>query len=430
MGRKGTARRTSGRYSASGHTSPRASSPANSRRALIRSSVLIAPYPASSMPPAPLHVVSVLTTSEKGGAEYSNVDLLRGLLERGVRVKLLTNHPEQADGSGVPVEGVELGPKLGRRTVSRVALGFVPWLVRLAWLLWRERAAAGPIDVLLVHYKKEQLMAALLPRRLAGSVVWAEWGPVPFEFRRGLPRMLYVAAARRAATIVAISGGTKRSIAALGVPAERIEVLPNAVDVEAVDFDPAARERLRAEWGADPDTFVAGCVSRLHHKKRNDVLVRALGDLDGDAILVVAGDGEEEAALRALAAPYGDRVRFIPTPRGYIQGVYSACDVALFAPSPTEGSPISVVFAQLARRPVVSTGSEGAEDLVTEGTGTIVSREHDPVALAQVLDEYRRDPARREREGERARAEAMRRHDRRRVEDRFEAALRDAARPG
>jgi len=383
------------------------------------------------MPPAaPLHVVSVQTTSEKGGAEYSNVDLLRGLRERGARVKLLTNHPELADGSGVPVDPVALGPKLGRRTVVRVALGFVPWLARLVRLLRRERAAEGPIDVLLVHYKKEQLMAALLPRRLAGSVVWAEWGPVPFEFRRGLPRRLYVAAARRAARIVAISEGTKRSIAAVGVPASKIEVLPNAVDVDAVDFDPAARERFRREWGAGPDTFVTCCVSRLHHKKRNDVLVRALGDLDGDALLVLAGDGEEEAALRALAAPYGERVRFMPTPRGYVEQVYSACDVALFAPSPTEGSPRSVVMAQLVRRPVVATDSEGAEDLVTEGTGTIVSPPHDPAAVASVLREYRSDPARRDREGERAREEAVRRHDRRRVGDRFEAALREAARPG
>ena len=52
------------------------------------------------MAAAPLHVVSVQTTGEKGGAEYSNVDLMHGLAERGARVKLLTNFPEIAEGTG------------------------------------------------------------------------------------------------------------------------------------------------------------------------------------------------------------------------------------------------------------------------------------------------------------------------------------------
>jgi glycosyltransferase involved in cell wall biosynthesis len=375
----------------------------------------------------PLHVVSVQTTSEKGGAEYSNVDLLEGLADRGMRVRLLTNLPEIAGDSTVPVTPVDLGPKLSTRTVALVARGFGPWLLRLLRSLRRERTEHGPIDVLLVHYKKEQLMAALVPRRLARSVVWAEWGPVPVQFRRGLPRLAYVLAARRAARIIAISEGTKSSITDVGVPAEKVEVLPNAVDVEAIDFDPAARDRLRGEWGAGPDTFVASCVSRLHPKKRLDVLVRALGELDGDVLLVLAGDGEEEPRLRELAAPYGDRVRFAPTPRGYIWEIMSAGDVALFSPAPTEGSPIVVVMAQLARRPVVATGPEGVREMVVPGTGTIVQPEHDPSALAVALEEYRHDPERREREGEEARARAVVRYDRRRIEDRCAELLRDAA---
>jgi len=46
--------------------------------------------------------------------------------------------------------------------------------------------------VLLVHYKKEQLMAGMLPRRLRAATVWAEWGPVPVPMRSGIPRLAYV----------------------------------------------------------------------------------------------------------------------------------------------------------------------------------------------------------------------------------------------
>ena len=55
-----------------------------------------------------------------------------------------------------------------------------------------------PYDVLLVHYKKEQLMAPLLPARLRATWCWAEWGPVPYPLRGGLPCQAYLRAGRRA----------------------------------------------------------------------------------------------------------------------------------------------------------------------------------------------------------------------------------------
>lgn len=379
------------------------------------------------MPGPRLHLISVQTTGEKGGAEYSNVDLMKGLAERGARVLLLTNFPEIADGSGVPVRQVDLGPKLSRRSVIKVAVGFLPWLVRLLRELRRERAESGPIDVLLVHYKKEQLMAALVPRRLARTVVWAEWGPVPFEFRRGLPRLLYVLAARRAARIAAISEGTRRSIEEVGVPGSKVDVIPNAIDVDRIRFDAEARARFRADWGAGNGTFVLGTISRLHPKKRNDVLIEALAGLDGDVLLVIAGEGQDGSRLQQLARADSERVRLLPTPRGYAGELLSAFDVVLFAPAPTEGAPRSIAMAQLAGRPVVATAPQGAADMLVDGTGTVISPPNDPQALARTLEQYREDPERRRVEGERARSYAERRYDRVRVEDAFHRLIQDAA---
>src|ERR1019366_8364012 len=69
-----------------------------------------------------------------------------------------------------------------------------------------------PVGALMLHFKKEQLLCALLPRRLTGEIVWAEWGPVPPPMRRGPARLLYALAARRARRIMAISEGTRRTI--------------------------------------------------------------------------------------------------------------------------------------------------------------------------------------------------------------------------
>ena len=218
-------------------------------------------------------IASIQTTNERGGAEYANVDLLEALRQRGHDVLLVTNVPDIAAKTQVPVAAIDLGPKLSRSSVVQTALA----TPRTLWRLARALRAARPVGVTFLHFKKEQLLCALLPPQLTGRIAWAEWGPVPPSLRRGLPRLLYALAARRARAIMAVSEGTKRTVVGAGVPADKVVVVPNLVDVDEVSFDPAARERLRAEWGAGPDTLVAGCISRFQRRKRNDVVIDAMG---------------------------------------------------------------------------------------------------------------------------------------------------------
>lgn len=370
----------------------------------------------------PPHVVSVLTSGEQGGGEYANVEVLSGLQARGLDVTLLSNQPALVEGTAVPLVQIELGPKIRRTTLRRVALGFPLWLRRLRRAL-KQEARDRPIDVLLLHFKKEQLMSAFLPRRLTGAVVWAEWGRLPEPIAHGPARFLYLAAARRTKLIVAVSESTRGSLIDAGVPAEKVVVIHNIVDGGEVAFDAAARARYRREWGVEKDTFVLGCVSRLNASKRNDVIVDALAYLPDAVVLVLAGDGEDERALRARAAPYEDRVRFLPTPRGYVQKVLSACDLAVFAPQQVEGAPRSIIFGQLTERAVIASGPEGADGMVVPGTGTIVAPAHDPRALAACIESYREDPERCAREGRAGRQLARERYDPEAVVDRWVAAL-------
>ena len=364
-------------------------------------------------------IVSLQTTDERGGAEYANVDLLQALRERGHDLVLLTNVTDLATGTGVPVRRIDIGPKLSRRSVARVALETPRTLLRIARALHAER----PVGALLVHFKKEQLLCSLLPRSLTGTIVWAEWGPVPFPMRRGVSRWLYAAAARRASRILAVSQGTRQTIVATGVPAEKVIVVPNLVDVEDVRFDEEARESLRRGWGIDGHALVVGCVSRFQRRKRNDVAIDAMAHLDAGVRLVLAGEGEEEASLRARAAPMGERVRFEPNVRGHVEEFLSACDLLVFSPSPTEGEPRVIVMAQLVGLPVIATDPEGADGLIPPGGGTIVSPSHDPRALAAAIEAYRDDPDRRRREGQLARATMLQSHDPRRTLGLVEDAL-------
>lgn len=364
-------------------------------------------------------LVSIQTTNERGGAEYANVDVLEALAARGHDVVLLTNVPDIASGTRVPAIHIDLGPKLARHSVPRVVLQAPVTFMRIARALRAQR----PVGVVLVHFKKEQLLVSLLPKALTGRIVWAEWGPVPPSMRHGPARVAYALAARRASRVVAVSEGTKRTVVDAGVPAPKVSVIPNLLDVESVNFDRVARSRLRATWKVGEDTLVVGCISRFQRRKRNDVPIDAMSHIAGDVLLVLAGEGEQEQALRKRAEPYGERVRFEPNVRGHVEEFLSACDLLVFAPSPTEGAPRVIVMAQLVGVPVLATDAEGAQGLIPSGGGTILAQSHDPSALAAAIERYRADPERRRREGEIARQATRASHDPERTLRAFEDAL-------
>ncbi|PTL58472.1 hypothetical protein C7Y72_01785 [Paraconexibacter algicola] len=373
-----------------------------------------------------MKIVSVMTTTSPGGAEFAAVEMLDALVARGHDCVMLSDDPAIGRGTGVRVEPIAIGPKLSVRTWGSLMLRFVPYVRRLR----RALEAQAPYDVLLVHYKKEQLMARWLPRELRATLVWCEWGPVPFPLRKGLPRRMYLAAGERADLVLAISQGTKDSVCAVGIPPQEVVVVPNVLRTDEIDFSPEGRARVRERLGIPADAFVVGCISRFHVKKRNDVVVDAVMRLPDDVHLILAGSGETEAQLRALGAPLGDRLHVIDTPRGDVGDVLSAFDVSVFCPSPTEGQPRAVILGMLARRPCLSTGAEGVHDMIHADFGAISSPENDPDALVALLRRYLEDPQLGPRQGDAARAYAERTYAAPVVAELLEGLMRDAGASG
>lgn len=372
-----------------------------------------------------MKVVTVMTTNSPGGAEFAAVELLDAFARRGHECVMLSDYAGIGRDSAVTVAPIEIGPKLSLRSYPTLVARW-PSLVRRLRAALEEHA---PYDVLLVHYKKEQLLARWLPEELRAGLVWAEWGPVPFPMRRGLPRRMYLRAARDARLVLAVSEGTKQSVQDVGVPAGKVAVLPNALRTDDIDFTAAGRARVRGELGIPADAFVVGLISRFHPKKRNDVVIEAVRALDDDRVhLIMAGSGETEPQLRALAAPLGPRAHFVDTPRGDVADVLSAFDVSVFCPSPTEGAPRATILGMLARRAVLSTGREGVHDMIAPEFGAISDPENDAGALAAILRRYLDDPGLAVRQGEAARAHAERTYAAPVVAAELERLLRDAAR--
>lgn|GEM_PF-125016 len=312
-----------------------------------------------------------------GGAENAMFMLLESLDRRAWQPTLLLDDApgveplaERAAALGVPVRRVAPLP-LGLTGARRVPA--------LARLLRRERP-----DVFHAHMSspvacKWALAAAVLARvpAVLGTVQVGEYEP-PNHSAYWQLRAL----ARGVGRYVAVS----RAIAAelverLDWPAEKIEVVYNAVDAEraAVTAPPGLREEL----GGEGRPLVL-TPARLHAQKGHATLLGAAAEVP-DAIFVLAGDGPEREPLEALAQRLGvaERVRFLGR-REDVPELLAACD--LFAlPSLYEGSSLAVLEAMAAGIPIVSSAIGGTDELIEDGRSGLLVPPGDAEALAAAL---------------------------------------------
>ena len=146
-------------------------------------------------------------------------------------------------------------------------------------------------------------------------------------------------------------------------------VIHNAIDVAALSCNEEARNRVRAKLGipAGAKTLVIGNVGRLHFQKNQSFLLEIYACLRQerpDSLLVLVGQGEDEAMLRAKAADLGitDSVYFAGV-QSNIADWFSAMDVYAM-PSVFEGLPFVALEAQANGLPtLLSTGISPAAKL-------------------------------------------------------------------
>ena len=200
--------------------------------------------------------------------------------------------------------------------------------------------------------------------------------------------------ARRTDVLIAVSEEVRDDLVGLGVaPVRQFEVVRLGLDLSGFtdDADRAARRaEVRAQWGVGADEAVVTLVARLVPIKRVDRFLETaalLRDRPGTHFVVV-GDGELRAQLEASepARALGDRLVWAGFRRDMPQ-VCFASDVVVLT-SDNEGTPVSLIEAQAAGTPVVSTQVGGVNSVVR--AGRVVAREDErgmAAAVGEVLDD-------------------------------------------
>jgi len=208
---------------------------------------------------------------------------------------------------------------------------------------------------------------------------------------------------RKADWLVANTPDIARHCVAAGFAENRVRCIANYGR-----FDPAPPQpRAELETPANAPLLLA--MGRLHKNKAFDVLLRALVDLP-EAYLWLAGEGEEQAALQALADNLGvaRRVRFLGW-RSDREALAAACDVYV-VPSRHEPFGNVILDAWGAGKPLVAAASEGPKQYVVEGVSGLLVPVEDHRALAAAIREVLRIPELAQNLGEQGRRQFERDH--------------------
>ena len=170
-------------------------------------------------------------------------------------------------------------------------------------------------------------------------------------------------------------------------PAHEVHVVLNGVGRPAT-----AGADVREELGIDTDRRIIAAAGRLESRKGFDVLLNAFARSGAtDAQLIIAGTGEDEAALRAQSAALGiaDRVRWLGF-RTDMDAVLTSADIFVL-PSRLEGMANVMLEAMAAGCLVVATDISGVREAIgvtrdrTNPAGWIVPVD-DVAAMAAAID--------------------------------------------
>jgi glycosyltransferase involved in cell wall biosynthesis len=337
-----------------------------------------------------VRVLRLFSRLNVGGPAIHVVLLTSGLAARGYETRLLVGTEGEREGNlfdfadkhGVQCArvaglGREIRPLSDLRALLhlyRIIREFSPQVVHThtakAGFLGRVAARLARVPVIVHTYH--------------GHVLRGYFGPMKTAFYRGLEKALGSAST----ALVAVSDAVKRDLVDLGVaPAAKIRVIRLGLPLEELAGS-LPRGVLRRAAAVPDAAPLVGIVGRLAPIKDVGVFIEAAAILrktHPNVHFAIVGDGEERAALEGLSHRLGlaDRIHFYGWRRD-MAGVYGDLDLVVNC-SRNEGTPVALIEALAARRPVVATRVGGTPDVLEQGAhGTLVPP-GDAQALAEAM---------------------------------------------
>ena len=256
------------------------------------------------------------------------------------------------------VRGAPMHERRDGFTISRIPFINITGPRYFSYMIsaFNEIRKRGPFDVLQCMYLVPNGVVGVMAKRLLRIPVAAWERGNSFYIRRGICRLASDFVMRGVDAVIVQSGGQKEEIERLyGLPAKKISVIPNAVDM--------------------PGTRAKGnCLlylGRLAPVKGPEYLIEALKLMKNPPETLMVGDGPERKKLEQLAA--GLPVKFIGhvEPEDAVKWLMKGSFLVL--PSLSEGMPNAVLEAMSVGLPVIASSVGAVPEVVNDGkTGFLV----------------------------------------------------------
>lgn len=218
-----------------------------------------------------------------------------------------------------------------------------------------------------------------------------EWG-----LRYRLTRAMETYAIQRSDAVTTICEGLRTEILSRGIAAEKVTVIPNAVNIDDFTVGEARDTALASHLGID-DKIVLGFIGSFYAYEGLNVLLDAVPMMlaqNPKICVLLVGGGPQDAALKQQAITLGIAEKVIFTgrvPHDQVQGYYNLVDVLVYPRLRmrlTElVTPLKPLEAMAQGRLLVASNVGGHRELIEDGTTGVLFNAVDSQALAsKVLD--------------------------------------------
>ena len=191
---------------------------------------------------------------------------------------------------------------------------------------------------------------------------------------------------RQVDLFVCVSDAIRRMLVADGVPASRIVIVHEGIDIGHVEAAPAAN--LHADlWLPHNSPIVGNVAALVPHKGQRHLIEAAALVIKRvpDARFVIAGEGELRPALERLIKDHHlEKHVFLVGFRPDILSVHKGFDIFVMS-SVTEGLGTSLLDAMACGKPIVATTAGGMPEVVADGRTGILVPPRDHTAMAEAL---------------------------------------------
>jgi glycosyltransferase involved in cell wall biosynthesis len=358
-------------------------------------------------------VLRIINRFNLGGPTYNAAYLTR-YLPSDFETLLVGGMKDESEGSSMHIVN-QLG--LEPVILNEMRREVNPAQDRLAFEKIKQLIRSFKPDIVHTHASKPGALGRLAAAQLGVKVVihtfhghsfHSYFNPLTTSFYRGIERYL----ASKSNCIIALSEKQKHELVNVHkiCPPEKVRIVPLGFDLNRFQEEIAGkRERFRKEYQLEPDEIAIGIIGRLVPVKNHDLFLRAMSILKHRSRkkirAFVVGDGEERAHLMEMCKQLGldtektsgDRCRVTFT--SWIKDidyVNAGVDIVCLT-SKNEGTPVSLIEAQAANKPIVTTRVGGIENIVISGKTALLSETNNHVTLANNLlrliedDELRRE---------------------------------------